>query len=51
MFAVTAVPALLLAANPEPAGGFAEHTWAVVKLLVMLLIGLALLIWWLRRQA
>ena len=42
---------MLLAVQPEPAGGFGEHAWAVVKLLVMLLIGVAILIWWLRRQA
>lgn len=28
-----------------------DHVWAVIKLLLMILIGLLLLIWWLRRQA
>ena len=44
-----AAPSLLLLAKIE-ADSAADHVWPVLKILLMILLAMALVFWWLRRQ-
>ncbi len=41
----------LLAVDAPEGQTIGTHVWAVIKILLMILLAIAVLFWWLRRQA